>query len=197
MRLVVALLALFTLVGAAVASDQGGGVLVYGGNDNGKPGWGIMADVPQGWTSDCCTYAKAIGVNLVLYQGEWTGKPERVVVLNVWDRTVPTLQAELDTDRKQYMQRDPKATVESLPITTSANMTCSGVFYRGSDHEDDAVVFCEPPKASGLRLSWSMTVADADPERSNLLKTFARIAGRANYMACDSGCGSTQKANGH
>lgn len=194
-RLVVALFALFVLVGAAVANDKGGGVLVYGGN--GKNGWGILADVPQGWTSDCCTYAKAIGVNLAMYQGEWTGKPERVILLNVWDRTLPTLQAELDTDRKQYMERDPKATIESLPITTSANMACKAVFYHGSDHEDDAVAFCEPPESSGVRLSWSMTVADGDPERSNLLKIFARVAGRANYMSCSSGCSSTPNTRGH
>jgi hypothetical protein len=156
-----------------------------------------LADVPQGWTSDCCMYAKAIGVNLALYQGEWTGKPERVILLNVWGRTLPTLQAELDSDRKQYMQRDPKATVDALPVMTKANMTCKGVFYRGSDHEDDAVVFCEPPKSSNLRLSWSMTVADADPERADLLKTFIAIAGKGLYMACNSGCASTLKAKGH
>jgi hypothetical protein len=192
-----AFIAMLVLASVAMANDQAGGVLVYGGSDNGKPGWSILADVPQGWTSDCCTYAKAIGVNLVLYQGEWTGKPERVIVLNVWDRVLPTLQAELDSDRKQYMERDPKATLESLPIATSANMACKGVFYRGSDHEDDAVVFCDPPKSSGIRVSWSMTVADGDPERATLLKIFAKVAGQANYLACTSGCGSTSKARTH
>jgi hypothetical protein len=52
---------------------------------------------------DCCTYASAIGVNYVLYQGDWTGKPDRVIVLNVWPSKLPSLDVELQDDQQALL----------------------------------------------------------------------------------------------
>lgn len=155
-------------------------VMVYGGQDG--PGWAIMTELPAGWNKDCCTYAKAIGVNLVLYQGEWTGKPERVMVLNVWPDRLPTLAAELDEDRQHYLQSDAHGKVDAFPVANPRAITCQGVLYRGSDHIDDAVVFCDPGKQSGVRYSWSMTVNEADPNRQTLLATFKRVVEQSLYL---------------
>lgn len=155
-------------------------VLVYGGQD--APGWAITTELPAGWNKDCCTYAKAIGVNLVLYQGEWTGKPERVMVLNVWPAKLPTLAAEVDEDRQHYLQSDAHGKAAPFPVASPRAITCQGVFYQGSDHIDDAVVFCDPGKASGVRYSWSMTVSDTDPNRQTLLATFKRVVEQSVYM---------------
>lgn len=155
-------------------------VMVYGGQDG--PGWAIATELPAGWNDDCCTYAKAIGVNLVLYQGEWTGKPERVMVLNVWPAKLPTLAAEVDEDRQHYLQSDAHGKADAFPVTNPRAITCQGVLYRGSDHIDDAVVFCDPGKQSGVRYSWSMTVNEADPNRQTLLATFKRVVEQSGYM---------------
>lgn len=155
-------------------------VMVYGGQD--APGWAITTELPSGWNKDCCTYAKAIGVNLVLYQGEWTGKPERVMVLNVWPARLPTLAAEVDEDRQHYLQSDTHGKADAFLVANPRVITCQGVLYRGSDHIDDAVVFCDPGKASGVRYSWSMTVSETDPNRQALLATFKRVVEQSVYM---------------
>ncbi|HEV7778155.1 MAG TPA: hypothetical protein VGO76_14900 [Luteibacter sp.] len=180
MRYLFALCCLLAAVPSAYAGD-GHGAIVYGKAGGKTPDWAIASDVPSGWTQDCCTYAKAIGVNLVLYRGEWTGEPDRVMVLNVWPRKLPTLDAEWQDDQKAYLKRDPRAKVSPLPVTNAA-MACHGVLYQGADQVDDAVVFCEPDPASGIRLSWSMTIKDADPERKDLLAEFSQVAGHARYM---------------
>ena len=59
-------------------------------------------------------YAKAIGVNLVMYKGEWTGEPERVMVLNVWNAKLSSLEAELQDDRHHYLERDPAGKVRAI-----------------------------------------------------------------------------------
>ncbi|MGN6320503.1 MAG: hypothetical protein ACTHNE_02135, partial [Dyella sp.] len=138
--------------------------------------------LPAGWNKDCCTYAKAIGVNLVLYQGEWTGKPERVMVLNVWPDRLPTLAAEVDEDRQHYLQSDAHGKADVFTVANPRAITCQGVLYRGSDHVDDAVVFCDPGKASGVRYSWSMTVGESDPNRQTLLATFKRVVEQSLYL---------------
>jgi hypothetical protein len=159
----------------------GKSVIVYGQEDAKSPGWAILTDIPTGWTQDCCQYAKAIGVNLVLYQGDWTGEPDGVIVLNVWSSKLPTLEAELSDDGKQYIKRDPSGKVGVFPLSNPA-MTCRGVLYQGTDHVDDAVVFCDPGKKTGVRFSWSMTVKSSTPQRQNLLDSFRKVAEQTTYM---------------
>ena len=155
-------------------------VLARGARDGKVPAWAIAVATPAGWTRDCCTYARAIGVDAVLYQGEWTGKPQRVMVLNVWPSKLPTLQAELDADRKHYLQRDPAAKIRSFPVPHAA-MPCRATVYEGSDHVDDVVAFCDPGKASGVRLSWSMSFDDGDPRQRALLDDFMRVVVASRY----------------
>jgi hypothetical protein len=167
---------------AAWAGDApGDSVLVYGKPDGDVPGWAILANAPSGWTPDCCTYARAIGVNLVVYQGEWTGNPERVIVLNVWPRKLASLDDELVEDRKRYLQRDPMAKVDHFPVR-HRSMQCEAAFYEGTDHFDDVVVFCDPGRAKGIRLSWSMALADADTQRRAMLDAFMRTVVNASYL---------------
>jgi hypothetical protein len=184
-RLLFSCLLLFASLGTYAAnSDKRPGLMIYGGASDGAPGWAVLTDLPEGWTQDCCTYAKAIGVNAVLYQGEWTGKPERVMVLNVWTAKKPTLDADLDADRMEYLARDHAAQVGTLAVN-NASISCKGYLYQGSDHFDDIVVFCDPGKASGIRLSWSMTVAASDPKRQELLSQFMRVATSSKYLRYD------------
>ncbi|WP_109123903.1 hypothetical protein [Dyella sp. C11] len=176
-------LLLFALISmsshAADGKDQG--VMVYGKADKDVPGWSILTDLPTGWTQDCCMYAKAIGVNLVLYKGEWTGDPERVMVLNVWPSKLSSLEAELQDDRHHYLARDAAAKVDVLAIDNK-NMACRGVHYAGTDHKDDLVVFCDPGLATGVRLSWSMTLAHDDPQQADLIAAFQHVVEQSKYL---------------
>jgi hypothetical protein len=172
---------------AGAPAVAGPSVSASGAADGTTPGWIIHADAPAGWTADCCTYARAIGVNFVLYQGEWSGEPNRVMVLNVWPRKLPTLDAELQADRKHYLARDPAAKVGSFPFR-HRSMQCGANVFEGTDHIDDVVVFCDPGRASGIRLSWSMSFADNDPTRGPLLDAFMRVVVSARYeQARDAG----------
>ena len=180
MRLMLALL-LVALAPLACAKDAQT-VMVHGKVDGNTPGWAITTSAPQGWNTDCCTYAAAIGVNLVLYQGEWTGKPERVMVLNVWPSKFPTLEAELQDDRQHYLQSDPHGTVDGFSVANPRSMSCQGVLYHGSDHVDDVVVFCDPGKQSGIRYSWSMTVSANDHNRQALIDAFRQVVQHSSYM---------------
>lgn len=169
----------------ACAAVQAGGVppprLVASGKaDGAAAAWTITADAPDGWTADCCTYARAIGVDAVLYRGEWSGEPNRVMVLNVWPARLASLDAELQADRKHYLQRDPAAKVNRLPIALS-RMTCAANVFEGTDRLDDIVVFCDPGKRAGIRLSWSMTLADGDPQRRPLLAALMGVIGTTTY----------------
>jgi hypothetical protein len=166
---------------AVPAAALGDDVLAHGARDGKAPAWAIAVASPPGWTRDCCTYAKAIGVDAVLYQSEWTGKPERVMVLNVWPRKLATLADELAADRKQYLQRDEAGKATAIRIH-NPHMPCRGVVYEGSDRIDDAVVFCDPGAASGIRLSWSMSFADGDATQRALLDAFMRVATNARYL---------------
>lgn len=179
--LMVLLSALAPLVCAKSTDAQG--VMVYGKADGKAPGWAISTELPKGWMQDCCTYAAGIGVNLVLYQGEWTGKPERVMVLNVWPAQRPTLAAEIQDDRQHYLQSDPHGRADGFAVANPSAISCQGVFYQGSDHLDDVVVFCDPGKASGIRYSWSMTLGATDPNRQALLDTFRQVVRHSSYMA--------------
>jgi len=167
------------LVAAAHAGE--GEVTVQGQPDRNAPGWTLHAQAPAGWIADCCIYARAIGVNLVIYRGEWTGEPERVMVLNVWPRKLASLQAELDADRKHYLDRDPAAKVARFPLR-HRGMPCQAQVFEGTDHVDDAVVFCDPGEASGIRLSWSVSFKDADPQRGALLDDFMRVVVGTTYQ---------------
>ncbi|MEI7035572.1 hypothetical protein [Fulvimonas yonginensis] len=180
MRAALAALLLATAVGAGAAEAPPGEVTVQGGPDGGVPGWVLHARAPSGWTADCCAYARAIGVNLVMYQGEWSGEPDRVMVLNVWPRELPSLDAELDADRKRYLQRDPAARVGRFPVR-HRGMACEAQVFEGSDGIDDAVVFCEPGRAAGVRLSWSVSFHDADPRRAALLADFMQVVVGTRY----------------
>lgn len=167
----------FTLAHATTPTDN---VLAHGARDGDTPAWAISVVAPSGWTRDCCTYAHAIGVDAVLYQGEWSGKPQRVMVLNVSPRKLPTLTAEVQADRKRYLQHDPAGKVSDV-FVRNPTMPCEASVYQGSDHVDDVVVFCDPGQASGIRLSWSMAFDDADPSRRALLDDFMRVVVATHY----------------
>lgn len=182
-----ALLALALLAATTVqaadrpgAAADGADVVAQGKTDGAVAGWSIRTHPPAGWTQDCCQYAKAIGVDLVLYQGEWTGEPNRVMVLNVWPTKLATLDDEWKDDQKRYLQRDPVAKIEPLPLS-GAKTSCRGFVYHGTDHVDDAVVFCDPGQASGIRFSWSVAVAATDSTRQQLLAQFAQVVEATRY----------------
>jgi len=198
MKFGLGLMSLLLLAGATHASGavNDKAVLVYGQLDGVAPGWSIHTELPDGWTQDCCVYAKAIGVNLVLYKGDWTGEPDRVMVLNVWPSKLATLDAELQEDRKHYLQLDPAGKVSAFPLV-NVGMPCQGVLYQGNDHKDDAVVFCDPGKASGIRLSWSMTLAHDDANRQDLLALFKRVVEQSRYLAYQPAKDAKDKAARH
>jgi len=179
-RLCVALALLFcaALTWATGTDDD---VLARGARDGNAPAWTIAVASPPGWTRDCCTYAQAIGVNAVLYQGEWSGKPQRVMVLNVWPRVLPSLAAEVQADRKRYLQLDPAGKAASFAVR-HPHMSCEASVYEGSDHVDDVLVFCDPGQASGIRYSWSMAFDDGDPTRRALLDDFMRVVMASRYQ---------------
>jgi hypothetical protein len=162
---------------AATAADP---VLAHGVADAGVPAWAVTGTTPEGWTRDCCTYARAIGVDAVLYRGEWNGKPQQVMVLNVSARKLPTLAAEVQADRKRYLQRDLAGKVGGFMVG-NPTMPCEATVYQGSDHVDDVVVFCDPGKTSGVRLSWSMAIDSGDPARRTLLDDFMRVVVDSRY----------------
>ena len=187
---VVASLVLGASAMLAYASSDVGGVLAQGAADANQPAWALAVDSPVGWTRDCCVYAKAIGVNAVLYRGEWTGHPQQVMVLNVWPRKLPTLTAEIQADRKHYLQADPAAKVSAIAIRHT-RLPCQATLYQGTDHVDDIVVFCEPAKATGIRWSWSMTFDDNDTTRRTLLDAFMHVVMTSRYVR-----GTTPSARG-
>ncbi|HEY0198457.1 MAG TPA: hypothetical protein VGC19_07965 [Rhodanobacter sp.] len=164
----------------ASALPDGKTVMAYGKPDGAVPGWSIVSVPPAGWTADCCQYARAIGVNLVLYKGDWSGDPDRVMVLNVWPSKLPTLAAEWKADQAHYLKRDPLAKVAAFALK-HPSMPCHGLLYRGTDHIDDVVVFCDPGKAAGVRLSWSMTVAAEDRQREQVMAMFRDVVGKSVY----------------
>jgi len=174
------LMGLLLCAGPVLAASPDPAVHAQGPADGTAPPWIISTTAPAGWTKDCCTYARAIGVNYVLYQGEWTGKPERVMVLNVWPSKLPTLDDEVRDDRKQYLQRDPHGAASAFVID-NRHMTCRGVLYAGTDHIDDVIVFCDPGTAAGIRYSWSMAIAADDPHRQALLDKFRQVAQHSSY----------------
>lgn len=175
------MLGLLWCTGMAMAAEPADtAVAAHGPADGNVPAWTINTTAPVGWTKDCCTYASAIGVNYVLYQGEWTGKPDRVMVLNVWPSKLASLDVELQDDRKHYLQLDPAGKVNPFPVSNS-HMPCQGVLYSGADHVDDVVVFCDPGKVAGIRYSWSMTIGATDPLRQQLLDTFKQVVEHSSY----------------
>lgn len=165
------------LAQAATPADN---VLAQGARDGDAPAWAITATTPPGWSRDCCVYARAIGVNAVLYQGEWSGKPQRVMVLNVWPRKLATLADEVQADRKRYLQHDPAGKTATFTVRHRA-MPCEASVYQGSDHIDDVLVFCDPGAASGVRLSWSMTIDANDATRRALLDDFMQVVVAARW----------------
>lgn len=177
----VAAFALLLAVPAMAAAPSGERLVeVHGARDGAVPAWTITTMAPAGWTDDCCSYAAAIGVNFVLYAGEWTGKPQHVMVLNVWPRKLPSLQAEIQADRKHYLQYDPAGKIDDLAVRHQT-MSCAGTVYRGSDKIDDVVVFCDPGAASGIRLSWSVSFDDGDAGQRALLDRFMRVVVASRY----------------
>lgn len=178
---VLLLLALTLLVGGVQAAMPVDHLLAHGARDGDAPAWAIAVATPAGWTRDCCTYAQAIGVNAVLYQGEWSGKPQRVMVLNVWPRKLTSLAAEVQADRKRYLQHDPAGKVTSFAVH-HPGMPCEASVYQGSDHIDDVLVFCDPGKASDVRFSWSMALDESDPTRRALLDAFMQVVVASRYQ---------------
>lgn len=171
---------LFVVCTCPMVAQAGDDMLAQGVRDGEAPAWVIAVTSPPGWIRDCRMYAKAIGVDAVLYRGEWTGKPERVMVLNTWSRKLATLADEVAADRKQYLQRDAKGSATDLRIA-NPHMSCASVLYQGSDRIDDVVVFCDPGQASGIRLSWSMSFAAGDATQRALLDAFMQVATNARY----------------
>ena len=167
-------LALCAFAALAQAAGKDDDVLARGARDGNAPAWAIAVATPAGWTRDCCTYARAIGVDAVLYRGEWSGKPQQVMVLNVWPRQLSTLADEVQADRKRYLQHDPAGKVSGFAVR-HPTMPCEASVYQGSDRIDDVLVFCDPGAASGVRLSWSMAFDDAAPARRALLDDFMRV----------------------
>jgi len=184
---------LLLCAGCSMAASPDLAVHAHGPADGAAPAWTISTMAPAGWSKDCCTYASAIGVNYVLYQGEWTGKPERVMVLNVWPSKQPTLDAEMQEDRKQYLQRDPHGKADVF-VVDNRQTSCRGVLYAGVDHIDDVIVFCDPGKASGIRYSWSMAVAANDPQRQSLLDKFRAVAEQSSYAQAAAASGSSHRS---
>jgi hypothetical protein len=200
-RVATLLLFLLTIISAQAteppsASPDGKSVVAYGKPDGTVPGWSIVSVLPAGWTADCCQYAKAIGVNLVLYKGDWTGDPDRVMVLNVWPSKLPTLTAEWKADQAHYLKRDPLAKVAKFALK-HPSMPCHGVLYQGTDHIDDVVVFCDPGKSTGVRLSWSMTVAADDKHRAQVTAMFRNVVEKSIYMKYRQASDPTSRAGLH
>lgn len=165
------------LAGPALAGEP---VVASGQADGATPAWTLTARSPDGWTADCCTYARAIGVAAVVYRGEWSGEPQRVMVLNAWPAKLASLDDELAADRSGYLRRDPAGRVLTLPIA-HPSMRCAANVYEGSDRLDDMVVFCDPGKASGIRFSWSMTLAASDGQRRALLDELLAVVRSTVY----------------
>jgi hypothetical protein len=188
------MLALLLVAGTAAAASPANDVLAHGARDGDVPAWSIAVATPPGWTRDCCLYARAIGVDAVLYRGEWTGKPQRVMVLNVWPRQLPTMADELQADHKRYLQLDPAGKVSGFAVR-HRSMICEATVYQGSDHIDDVLVFCDPGKDSGIRLSWSMTVDDNDPQRRALLDDFMRVVVATRYAPYRGGAAPARARN--
>lgn len=180
MRRLLLALALCFVATLTQAASTASAVLARGARDGDAPAWIIAAATPPGWTRDCCTYARAIGVDAVLYQGEWSGKPQRVMVLNVWPRKLASLDDEVQADRKRYRLLDPKGRVSGFAVW-HPDMSCEASVYQGSDHVDDVLVFCDPGKASGIRLSWSMSFDDSDSKQRPLLDDFMRVVVASRY----------------
>ncbi|MEO7052241.1 MAG: hypothetical protein ABI128_11320 [Rhodanobacter sp.] len=180
MRKVISVALLFFVVALARALPPDS-VLAQGARDGDAPAWAIAVESPAGWTRDCCTYAKAIGVNAVLYQGEWIGKPQRVMVLNVWPSKLASVAAEVHADRKRYAELDPHGKTSSFAVR-HPDMPCQASVYEGSDRIDDVLVFCDPGKANGVRLSWSMTLDASDPTRGALLDAFMQVVMTSHYQ---------------
>ena len=174
------LLSVFTATAQVAKPVDHNEVAAEGNADAGAPAWSITTHAPSGWTADCCKYAGDIGVNFVIYQGDWSGNPERVMVLNVWPRKLPSLAAEWQADQANYLKKDPKAQVSAFPLSPKA-MACHGLHYQGSDGLDDVVVFCDPGKAAGNRFSWSMTVAAKDPKRAEVIALFRQVVDASRY----------------
>jgi hypothetical protein len=196
-----ALLVVLLTVPPTQATNAGGSiadktVTVHGQPDGKIPGWGIATILPAGWTADCCQYAKAIGVDEVLYKGDWTGEPDRVMVLNVWPAVLPTLTAEWQADRTHYLKRDPLAKVAAFALGHPL-MPCHALLYQGTDHIDDVVVFCDPGKASGVRLSWSMSVRADDTQRAQVLALFRRVVEKSAWMKFQEASRSAGHADRH
>jgi hypothetical protein len=171
-------------------------VTARGNADGATPAWTIATHAPAGWTADCCTYAKAIGVDFVIYRGDWTGDPDRVMVLNVWPRKLPTLTAEWQADQKHYRKRDPLARVVAFALP-ELSMPCHGLTYQGTDHIDDFVVFCDPGKTAGIRFSWSMTVAANDPQRQQVTTLFRQVVQTSSYSKDQQALKPADKAAQH
>ena len=153
-----------------------------GAPDGKVPGWSITAQAPSDWTADCCTYARAIGVYQVVYRGEWSGNPQRVMVLNVWPNKQARLRAEITADAAAYRKRDARGQVRAFAVA-HPTMQCEGQAYAGSDRIDDVVVFCDPGGKAGARLSWSMSFNADDAQRKALLQSLMQVVLSTRYVA--------------
>ncbi|MGP1664719.1 MAG: hypothetical protein ACTS5I_02140, partial [Rhodanobacter sp.] len=108
-------------------------------------------------------------------------EPQRVLVLNVWPYKDPTLGAEIKAGKQRYLQLDPAGKVATFAVR-HPTMTCEAVVYQGSDHINDMVMFCDPGAATGVRLSWSMTINANDPLQRSLLNDFMQVVMATRYQ---------------
>ena len=90
------------------------------------------------------------------------------------------MAAEVQADRKRYLDLDPAGKTASFAVR-HPGMACEASVYQGSDHVDDVLVFCDPGRASGIRLSWSMAFDHGDPARRALLDAFMQVVMASRY----------------
>jgi hypothetical protein len=114
------------------------------------------------------------------------------MVLNVWPRQLATLAGDVQADRKRYLQHDPAGKTSTFVVRHPA-MPCEASVYQGSDRIDDVLVFCDPGAASGVRLSWSMTIDDSDTARRALLDDLMQVVMATRWAKAADG----QPAHGH
>jgi len=54
-------------------------------------------------------------------------------------------------------------------------------------------VFCDPGKATGIHLSWSMTIAAGDPARVDALARFTEVVEKSLYMRYEDATGKARR----
>jgi hypothetical protein len=56
-------------------------------------------------------------------------------------------------------------------------------------------VFCDPGKATGIRLSWSMTLAANDAQRASVMALFQQVIASSRYTKYQRGDTTTSRTS--